>query len=210
MTLTWYGLSSFKITAAGDGATVVTDPFAKDSGLTPPRGGADIVLISRDEPGFNNTDGITGEPLVIRNPGEFDYKGIAIRGINHKGATVPGTIYQLEVDGINICFIGALEIPELSEEQVEELGTIDVLVVPVGGKDIVCNAENATRIVQQLEPKYVVPSFYAQKGLSMTLDSEEKFLKEMAGQAQTEDRLTLKAKDLTGETVQVVVLNSQR
>ena len=76
MTLTWYGLSSFKITNTGGQVSLITDPFAKDSGLTPPRGAADIVFISKDDELHSNIDGITGNPLVIRNPGEFDIKGV--------------------------------------------------------------------------------------------------------------------------------------
>lgn len=207
MTLSWYGLSSFKISSVGDKVTLITDPFYKDSGLTPPRGGADIVVISKDEAGYNNVDGITGNPLVIRNPGEFDVKGVHIIGIADESGT---TVYHIEVDGIKIAFLGALKTRELSESQVDALGVVDVLLVPVGGKDKVCSWEWASHIVQQVEPRLAVPMFYAQSGLKEALDPADKFLKELGGQAREEDKLTLKPKDLAVETTQVITLRPQR
>ncbi len=217
MTLTWYGLSSFKITNTGGEVAVVTDPFAKDSGLTPPRGAADIVLISKDDELHGNVDGITGDPLIIRNPGEFDVKGIHIRGIYPGPSGLTGNpedeniiIYQLEVGGVKIGFLGAFGARELTEHQLDELGVIDVLLVPVGGNHGVVNWEWASHIVQQVEPKFVVPCYFEQKGLIFDLDSPTKFIKELGGEPRTEDRLTLKAKDTLIETTQVVVLNPQR
>src|SRR3989338_1045141 len=104
MTLSWYGLSSFKITTTGGDFTIITDPFSKESGLTPPRGAANIVFISKDESLFNNVDGITGSPLVIRNPGEFDVSGVHIRGVADEGRAT--TLYHLEADGVKVGFLG--------------------------------------------------------------------------------------------------------
>lgn len=207
MTLSWYGLSSFKISSVGDKVTLISDPFSKDSGLTPPRGAADIVVISKDTEDCNNTDGITGNPLVIRNPGEFDVKGVHIIGVDGESGT---TVYHLEMDGIKIGFLGALKTRELTEAQLDALGNIDVLLVPVGGKEKVCNWEWASHIVQQVEPRFVVPMFYAQSGLKDQLETPDKFLKELGGQAREEDKLTLKPKDLSVETTQVVTLKPQR
>lgn len=207
MTLSWYGLSSFKISSVGDKVTLISDPFSKDSGLTPPRGAADIVVISKDTEDYNNVDGITGNPLVIRNPGEFDVKGVHIIGVGDESGI---TIYHIEMDGIKIGFLGALNTRELTEAQIDALGNIDVLLVPVGGKEKVCNWEWASHIVQQVEPRFVVPMFYAQSGLKDTLETPDKFLKELGGQAREEDKLTLKPKDLAVETTQVITLKSQR
>lgn len=211
MILSWYGLSSFKISSVGDKVTIITDPFSsKESGLTAPRGGADIVLISKDTELHNNIEGITGDPLVIRNPGEFDIKGVHIRGIVNDGGRDETTIYHLEVDGVRIAFLGALNLPELTQQQLEDLNGVDVAVVPIGGKDRVCNWEAAAHIVQQIEPKYVVPSYFSQKGLKFDLDESAKFLKELGGEAREEERLTLKSKDLSLETIQVISLLPQR
>src|SRR3989338_3144776 len=222
MTLTWYGLSSFKITNTGGQVSLITDPFAKDSGLTPPRGAADIVFISKDDELHSNIDGITGNPLVIRNPGEFDIKGVHVRGIpplelsannplGDEGEHAPVIIYQLEVDGVRLGFLAAFGSRELNEYQLEELGDVDVLLVPVGGNHGVINWEWAPHIVQQVEPKFVVPMYYNQKGLIFDLDSPAKFLKEVgSGEPRSEDRLTLKPRDVAAETMTTVVLNPQR
>ncbi|OGE84875.1 MAG: hypothetical protein A3J48_02035 [Candidatus Doudnabacteria bacterium RIFCSPHIGHO2_02_FULL_46_11] len=222
MTLTWYGLSSFKITNTGGEVTIITDPFHKDSGLTPPRGAADIVVISRPDELHSNTDGMTGNPLIIKNAGEFDVKGVHISGIypqppsvaNPSGIDdakkIPATVFLLEVDAVKIGFLGVFGERELTEHQLEEMGDIDVLIVPVGGNHGVINWEWASHIVQQVEPRFVVPCYFKQNGVIFDLDSPDKFLKEMGGEPKTEDRLTLKSKDLMTDSTTVVVLNPQR
>ena|SRR3989338_4144387 len=211
MTLTWYGLSSFKIASVGGETTIITDPFsASESGLTAPRGGASIVLISKDNKLHNNIDGITGEPKILRNPGEFDINGVHIRGIYDGGRGDGTIIFHIEVDGVKIGFLGGLVSRELTEQQLEDLNGVDVLLIPVGGKEKVCNWEWASHIVQQIEPRFVVPCFFKQPGLKFDLDSPEKFVKELGNEPQNLERLTLKPKDVAGDITQVVLLSPQR
>ena len=107
MKITWHGQSCFKLLVKSnnnDKITILIDPFDKETGLNPPRGGADIVLITHDHHDHNNLKAVSGTPFVINGPGEYDVKGVFIKGIysyhdNNKG-TERGinTIYVIEAE----------------------------------------------------------------------------------------------------------------
>lgn len=209
MTITWYGLSSFKITAKD--ITIITDPFDSKTGLSPVRGGADIVILSN--PGLessSNVSSITGEPFVVSGPGEYDVKGIFIIGSAAENQALgPNTIYCLEVEDIRIAFIGAFNQSQLTDEQREALEGADIVLVPIGGKDIL-DYEHAAKIATQLEPYYIVPHSYKTQGVTVPLDKLDNFIKEMGGKPTEAERITVKKKDFTAETTTVIVLEPQR
>lgn len=218
MVITWYGLSCFKISSGN--LTVVTDPFSKNVGLTPPRMQTDIVLISNiQHSAYNNQESLRGEnTFVVDGPGELDVKGLFVHGIAAQGETKNKangfdftTIYTIYMEDIRLGFLGSLKQKELSDQQLEELGEIDILFAPVGGKTV-CDAEESVTIVNQIEPKIVIPMHYAQKGLKINLDKVEQFLKEMATKTAAAEKLTIKKSNLAeqGESTQVVVLLPQR
>src|ERR1700722_8828167 len=102
MQISYFGLSSFKLT--GKDTTSIIDPFSKESGLTPPRGAADLVILSEPENElYSYYQGISGEPFIVNGPGEYDVKGHTITGIPVKvkeGRVV--TIYLIDLDGVKI------------------------------------------------------------------------------------------------------------
>ena len=210
MVITWYGQSCFKIQS---GETVLfTDPFCKEIGLTPPRGAANIVTISHQHKDHNNYDALTGEPLVIKGPGEYETKGISIKGIlsfhDNKEGKERGTntIYVIEVEGIKICHLGDLGEEKLNDEQVEEINGVDILMIPVGGTFTI-NGEDAVEIINQIEPRIAIPMHYKIPGLSVKMDGVDVFLKEMGiGKKEVVDKLTIKKKDLPQEDMEVVVM----
>src|SRR3989344_2356468 len=193
MVISWFGLSSFKISSGN--FTLVTDHFGKAVGLTPPRVQTDIAVISNNQNEYYNNQGsLAGEKIfVVDGPGEFDARGVFVRGIaamgdpkNKVGGFDHTTIYGIAME--------------------------DILMVPVGGKTV-CDAEEAAAIINQIEPQIVVPMHYAQPGLKLPLDKVEQFLKETgSGKIIAQDKLTLKKSNLQelGETMQVVLLNPQR
>src|SRR4051812_32111398 len=80
MQIHYFGLSSFKITTKE--ATAITDPFDKESGLIPPRGAADVLILSeKTNKLYNAVSGISGDPFLVNDPGEYDVKGITVTGI---------------------------------------------------------------------------------------------------------------------------------
>jgi len=210
MVITWYGQSCFKIQS---GETVIfTDPFDKSIGLTPPRGVAHIITISHQHLDHANAESLSGEPLVIDGPGEYEIKGVGIKGIfsfhddqegKERGAN---TIFVLEVEGIKICHLGDLGQKKLTDEQLEKIDEADILMIPVGGVFTV-DGEEAAEIINQIEPRLVIPMHYKIPGLEIKLAGVDDFLKEMGvAKKETADKLTLKKKDLPREGMQVVVM----
>lgn len=211
MTISWYGHSCFKITNQGGHLTILTDPFDKSIGLNPPRGAADIVIVSHDHSDHNNVKAVSGQPFVINNPGEYDIKGVRIIGCssfhdNKQGEERgPNTIYLIKVDKIRICHLGDLGQEKLTDKQLETIGNVDILMIPVGGTYTI-NAREAAKIAKQVEPHLIIPMHYKVPGLKINLADLSEFLKEMGVDKQTTvDKLTLKKKDLIGREMEVVV-----
>lgn len=209
MTISWYGQSCFKITGAAGQITIITDPFSKEIGLNPPRGNADIVTVSHDHYDHNNVKSLSGEPFVIDSPGEYEIKSVKMKGIlsfHDAKEKESNTIYIMEVDKIKICHLGDLGQNQLTDEQVEKIGQVDVLLIPVGGKYTI-NVSQAVKVVEQIEPRIVIPMHCKLSGLKISLDDASKFLKEFDIEKKAAvNKLTLKKKDLTGKEMEVVAM----
>lgn len=175
------GHSCFRI--KGSRAVVITDPFPPDLGYSLGKPTADIVTVSHQHPSHSYIQGIGGEPRVVQGPGEYEISGILIIGVatfhDAEGGSQRGknTVYLMEVDGILVCHLGDLG-HVLTSEQVEEIGDVDVLLLPVGGVSTI-NAGTAAEIIRAIEPKAVVPMHYQTPAISRELEPVEKFLKEM-------------------------------
>jgi L-ascorbate metabolism protein UlaG (beta-lactamase superfamily) len=208
MQIQYFGLSSFKITTKE--ASIITDPFHKDSGLTPPRGAADVLaLAQRTKALYSATSGISGEPFLVSDPGEYDIKGVTFAGIPLKQEDKYVTIYLIESEDIRILNLTHIKEFSLKEDELEELGEIDILILPVGGNTVM-SASQAAKVVNEIEPKIVIPSHYKMKDLILDLDGVEKFVKEMGGKKEELDKLTVKKKDLVEEGTKVVLLEPLR
>jgi len=217
MEITWYGHSCFRLTERSY-ATVVTDPFdSKTVGYSPLKLKADIVTVSHDASGHGNTDAIKGVSHVIEGAGEFEIGGVFVTGVStnagstkKKGKAVSSrnTVYVFDYDGITVAHLGDLkQVPTQSE--VESLGTINVALVPVGGGGGL-NAAKAAEVISLIEPNIVVPMHYATPASKVSLDSLNKFIKEM-GLSKPEVQLSLKVprSGLPTET-KVTVLEYQK
>ncbi len=211
MIITWYGHSCFKI-QSGE-LVLVTDPFAKGIGLTPPRMRTDLVTITHEHPDHNNTESLGGSPFIITGPGEYEVGGVYIRGIETFHDTEHGarrglnTVYTIGIEDLTIAHFGDFGEDGLRPETADELGSVDILMIPIGGTYTI-DAKQAAKIVKQLEPRFVIPMHYAIKGLSLKIDGIEPFLKEMgAGTVEPIEKFTIKKKDIgTEEKTEVVVL----
>ncbi len=208
MQIQYFGLSSFKITTKQ--AIIITDPFHKDSGLTPPRGNADILILAeKNSKLYSAQSGISGEHFNIIDPGEYDLKGVTVTGIPLMQGEKYITIYLIESEDIRILNLSHIKEFNLKEEKLEELGEIDILLLPVGG-NVVLSASEAGKTVNEVEPKIIIPSHYKMLGLIIDVDPKEKFIKEMGRESEEMDKMTVKKKDLTGEETKLVVLNPLR
>lgn len=212
MQIFWLGHSCFKI--QDKEITIITDPYGPGFGLKPPRLKAEIVTVSHDHNDHNYTDGIMGEPLIIKGPGEFEVKGIYIRGLQswhdsqngkERGANI---IYRFEIDGVSLAHLGDLG-HALDDQLIEFLEGTDVLLIPVGGVYTI-NAKQAVEIISQIEPRIVIPMHYHQFEFQTKdkLDGLDKFCKEIGiCNKDAVDKLKISKKELPSEETQVVVMS---
>jgi L-ascorbate metabolism protein UlaG (beta-lactamase superfamily) len=219
MEITWYGHSCFRLTERNY-ATVVTDPYdSKTIGYDALKLRSDIVTVSHDAPGHNNTDVVKGTSHVIDGPGEFEIGGVFITGVQSdtgtgkkKGKDREGeprnTIYVFDYDGITVAHLGDLnQTPTQSE--IESLGTVNVVLIPVGGGGGL-NAAKAAEIISLIEPNLVIPMHYSTPATKLSLDSLNKFIKEMGlTKPTTQPSLKVTRSSLPNET-HVVVLDYQK
>ena len=205
MVITYLGGQCFKV-SHGD-LTLCYNPPGKDSSLKSIKFGSDIVLTTLDHEDFNGIEQVGfGEraPFVITGPGEYEVKGVAVRGFasesTYGGEKSINTMYSILLEGMNLAFLGALGTDQLSKEAIEGLDDIDILFVPIGGSGML-DYSQAYALAVQLEPKVVIPMHYTEEQL-------KRFLKEAGEDVKPIDKLTVKRKDLEGKEDEIVVLQS--
>jgi|SRR3989338_4977258 len=215
MHIIWHGQSCFEIIAsqkAGEQVKIVIDPFTEETGLSLPKLDSEILLITHDHYDHNNIKEVAGSPFLIQGPGEYERKDIFVQGIpsyhDDKDGKERGrnTIYTIEAEEMNLCHLGDFGEKELSPEQLEKIGDVDILMVPIGGM-FTLDAKGAAKIISQIEPRIVIPMHYSLPKLKVKIDGLEPFLKEMGQKsAESQPKLLIKKKDLTAEETKVVVL----
>jgi len=209
MEITWYGRACFRL--KGKEATAITDPCPPATGFVAGKHDVDLLTISHAHPDHSYTRSISAG-LTLTRPGEYEFHDLLVTGVRtyHDGSrgTERGEnmIFAVEVDGVHICHLGDLG-HLLTEEQVAELGPIDVLLVPVGGTTTVTPAE-ATEVVSQLSPKLVIPMHFAIDGASGDLMSADTFLHEMSVEPIRQPKAIVTPSSLPDET-QVVLLEAR-
>ena len=209
MIITYHGADFFKVSFGN--ITIAVNPISKDSKLKSTKFGSDITLVSLNSPEHNGRD-ITSrgdkESFLIEGPGEYEVSGVFVKGFmsksNYGGQERINTIYKVSLEGINLCFLGALGDKDLSADTKEAIDGIDILFVPVGGLGVL-EPSAAHKLAVQFEPKIIIPSHYGDVGITNSL---KVFLKE-AGEEGVKpiDKLTIKKKDLEGKEGEVVVLD---
>lgn len=209
--ITWLGHACFRLKSKD--AAIITDPYDKSLGLGTLNQRAEIVTVSHKALHHNSMAGVKGEPFVIEGPGEFEVRGVFITGVwsfaDDAGGKERGrnTIFLFRLDDLVVCHLGSLG-HTLSPAQVEAIGDVDVLLVPVGGHTTL-TPTRASEVISQLEPKLVVPMHYSTGRETVQMDPLENFTKEMGlKEWTTQDKLAVKATDLA-EATKVVVLEAR-
>jgi L-ascorbate metabolism protein UlaG (beta-lactamase superfamily) len=207
--ITWLGHACFRI--KGSQAVVITDPFPPELGYKLGEPTADVVTISHWHPSHSYYQGIKGEPRLVKGPGEYEIAGVLILGLTTYHDSVKGqtrgknTVYLMEVDGLAVCHLGDIG-HILGDEAIEEMGNVDILMLPVGGVSTIGPAM-AAEIIRKVEPKVVIPMHYKTPATSRDLEPVENFLKEMGmGQIEPRPKLNISKSNLPVST-QVFVLN---
>lgn len=216
MDIYWGGQALFRL--KGKNVTVLIDPYESDfTGLKLPKDlSADVVLSTHDHQDHNNVSSVVspsgGTPAVFKDPGEYEVGGVVITGIssfhdleqgNKRGKN---TIFHLMFDSLDIVHLGDLGQSKLTEEQITQIGSTDILLIPVGSIFTI-DGKTASDIVSQLEPRIIIPMHYYIDGLKFQLDGVEKFLKEMGAEGVVpQPKLSVTYEKLPEEP-QVVVLS---
>jgi len=223
MQIVWYGQSCFQIIAnrnKNGQILIVIDPFGEETGLRIPKLEADILLVTHKHPDHNNIKAVSGtssegggKPFLIEGPGEYETKEVFVRGFTASHDESDGkergetAIYVIDVEGLKICHLGDVGQKELTSEQLEQIGEVDILMIPVGGEKTI-SAKEAIKIISQIEPKITIPMHYQIPKLKMKLDGVDKFLKALGLKSITpEAKLTIKEKDLVPEEAKILVLS---
>ncbi len=212
MEIDWFGHACFRLRSRE--ATVITDPYSKEIGLSLPRPRGDIVTISHAHPGHSYAKGIKGEPHVLEGPGEYEIKNVFISGIatahDKKGGKDRGanTVYVIEMDGLTICHLGDLgHVP--TQPQTEAMGDVDILLLPIGGVSTI-GATDAAEIVSMIEPQVVIPMHFSNEDLKFKLDSPAKFFKQMGLKVPKAVESLKATKDSLPSETQVVLLQPKQ
>ena len=214
MKITWAGQSCFQISASSNkevSANIVIDPFS-DIGLKMPNFDADILLSTHGHEDHNNFKAVKGNPFLIEGSGEYEVKGVFIKGIDSFHDDSEGkergknTIYTIEAEDMKVCHLGDIGQKQLTDDQLEKIGHVDILMIPVGGVYTIDSSE-AQKIIGQIEPKVVIPMHYELPGLKIKLDDVSKFLK-ASGRNSIEpiDKFTVKTSTLPKERDMDIVL----
>jgi len=185
MLIQYYGHSCFKISAKSLGRgqeeiNIFLDPFDKEIGLRPPQGQADLALVSHQHHDHNNVQSLKGQPMVIDIPGEYSFKGISIIGVpsyHDAEKKIANTIFILEAEEMRLCHLGDLG-AELEQKELDLINSVDVLMVPIGGK-YTLDYKKAVDLIKKIEPAIIIPMHYKINGSTLDIDDEKKFCNEI-------------------------------
>jgi len=211
MKVKWLGHASFLISSEA-GLKIITDPYPQGSGLSyaPINEAVNIVTMSHDHFDHNNVSSVPGKPQVITGIGVKEIKGVQFRGVDtyhddsqgkERGAN---TAFCFTLDGIKLCHLGDLG-HRLSQEQIAEIGSIDILLIPIGGVFTI-DAKMAGKVSDDLKPKVVMPMHYKTAKCDWPLNTIDDFLADRKNVKQlTLSEIEFKAGKLP-EVTEIVVL----
>ena len=209
MHISWYGQSCFKL--QNNEQTVLVNPSdPRKAGLKGPNFKANIFVLTDIEESIDKKVLEKDNSFLINGPGEYEVNKVFLYGVPiKKDGQTKSVVYQITMDEIRYGVLGQLKsIP--SGEELDRLDGVDVLFIPIGGKDTL-SAEKAVELINSIEPQIVIPCCYNIPGVNDELDSLERFLKEIGIKvSETLPKLSIKKKDLLsqGETKIVVLENN--
>ena len=210
MEIKFYGQACFSI--EDKGVMVVMDPFSDEIGLKLPKLKSNVVTVSQNLPAYNNVKGVEGEPRIFNWAGEYETKGVHFRCIHSlapglKGEMIENNITLIHFNSIKFCHLGN-QAEKLTPEQLEQIGDVDILFVPVGDKAGL-GSKKAKGVVEQVEPRVIIPMIYSTEGNKLDLAPLTSFLSDMAStSSEPMDSFKFKKSELPEDNTKVVVLNA--
>ncbi len=204
MQISWNGLSCFEITAntSNGEVSVVIDPYSEGTGLRVPRTlEADILCVSHDENDANNVSSVAGEPFVVKMAGEYEVKDVFVYAI----PVDAGIIFRVEAEGMHVAHLGAIS-RALTDKELETLGTVDILMIPVGGGRVL-SPKLATEVIAQIEPRVVIPMTHGIPNVKETLATADDFCKALGTcRRETSNKFKISKKDLPADDMLIMEL----
>lgn len=179
MKIKWLGHSSFLIESER-GIKIITDPFDETLGYKLPRIKVNIVTVSHEHFDHNFVRGVRGRPVVFKGLVNRESHKMEFRGVSAYHDSVYGgqrglnTIFVIKADGLNLCHLGDLG-HILDSDKLDEIGTIDILFIPVGGFYTIDNSQ-ATQVIKDIKPKIAIPMHYKTDAIKFSIDPVEVFL----------------------------------
>ncbi len=205
MEIQFYGANCIRLTTKK--AHVIIDDNLADLGQKSVTKAGDITLFTS----AHGTPAVETK-IIIDQPGEYEVSEVSVHGISARAhmdeqGQRTATIFKVVAEDVRVAVLGHVY-PELSDAQLEALGMVDVLLVPVGGNGYTLDSIGALKLIKKIEPKLVIPTHYADSGLNFPVPQQslEEALKGLAMEPkETVSKLKIKPAEL-GDTMQLVVL----
>ena len=211
MQIFWNGYSSIRIETKSNNETFVitTDPFENESAIRFSKAvQPDMLLLSHQDRSRFNLDAVSGNPFIISNPGEYEVGGVFVHGIQDKtvdsGLKRP-LIYKIDIEDMTVAFLGGIN-REITSNEIDALGNVDVLILPVGGGDVL-GAKTAFKFISLIEPRLIIPINYYIPGIKAKLEPVDMFCN-LAATCKREDasKIKISKKDLPSSEMVIKVL----
>lgn len=206
MDIQYYGGNC--ITLTGKDIRIVVDDNLSELGLKSITKPTDVMLYTGERP-----NKFADAKLLFAGPGEYEVSDLSIVGIAARShmdeeKTYRATMYKIIAGEINYLITGHIH-PELSDEQLEAIGMVDVMVVPIGGNGFTVDPTGALQLIKKIEPKIVVPTHYADEKINYPMPQTDltQALKNMGTEpSQTVSKLRFKTTD-AGATTQLIIID---
>ncbi len=208
MELQYFGANCVRISTKK--ASIIIDDNLSKLGLKSVTKTGDLAMFTQGE-----GDSPADVKTVIAQPGEYEIsdtsiQGVAARGHMDENGQQTATIFRVFADDIRVVALGHV-FADLNDEQLEALGSVDVLFIPVGGNGYTLDGVEALKLIKKIEPRLVIPTHFADKAIKYEVPqaSLDEALKELAMEPkETVPKLKIKASDLPIDT-QLVILERQ-
>ena len=211
MDITWIGHGCFQL--RDNEIMAITNPFPDSIGLELNDLKSSIITVSNVSDYHNNTEIISGNPVIFNSSGEYEYAGISVTGVmtplgDEEDVENRNIAYNIKIGGLNICHLGDIKKP-LTPNQIDELSPCDVLLTPVGGPNTL-EVDDILQVIQDLEPGIVIPMQYNTPGSDINNVELEPFLSKL-GQSEVtrQNRITLSKTNVENANMELNVLNPQ-
>lgn len=209
--ITWHGRTCFRLEGR-ESIAIVTDPYSPELGIRLPPVRADVVTVSHHDASCQYLDAVKGPFKLLDGPGEYEISGVFITGVSTFADEREGrdrglnTVFAFDFDGTTICHLGQLgHVP--TQSQVKNIGSVNVLLVPVGGGGSLTSTQ-ASEVIGLFEPDVIVPMRYQIAGLQEELDSVDNFLKEMGVEDVDRQRTLQVSETGTSDETDIVLLET--